>query len=279
MASDDGARPPAWAHRRNRFKEALLDGLPAVAMWVTTRWSGTIEVLGASGADAAFIDLEHVSYGIAEAERLIVSCEAAGISPIVRPSGIDSDDASRILDAGAHGLVFPQVETEEQARLAVSCLRYPPEGVRGWGGAHTRHAVWDGGYSADFFAGRLESAGVYSREYVEKASDAMAIMLVETARGVENIDAIVSVPGVDAVVFGWGDYSVEVGFDVALSRAAAATVYAACRRNGVGVALSPGDEFYPGCFALAGVDSTHMGAALRAAVDRAKTDLQEAARA
>jgi 2-keto-3-deoxy-L-rhamnonate aldolase RhmA len=274
MVSEGGARSPAWAHRRNRFKEALADGRPAVAMWVTTPWIGTIEVLGASGADAAFIDLEHVSYGLAEAERLIVSCEAAGISPIVRPSGIDPDDASRILDAGAHGLIFPQVETEEQARLAVSCLRYAPAGARGWGGAHTRHAVWDGGYSADFFAGRLESAGVYSREYVEKAeSDAIAIMLVETVRGVENIDAIVSVPGVNAVIFGWGDYSVEVGFDAAACRAAAAKVYAACKQKGIGLAVSPGDEFFPGCFAIAGADSMHMSGALRAAVERAKADL------
>jgi 2-keto-3-deoxy-L-rhamnonate aldolase RhmA len=270
---------PAWANRRNRFKEALEHGRPAVAMWVTTQWNGTIEVLGASGADAAFIDLEHVSYGLAEAEHLIVACEAAGISPIVRPSGIDPDDASRILDAGAHGLVFPQVETEEQARLAVSCLRYPPVGVRGWGGAHTRNAVWEGGYAGDFFAGRVESAGVYSREYVEKAEDvSIAVMLVETVRGVENIDAIVSVPGVSTVVFGWGDYSVEVGFDAAACRAAAAAVYAACKRNGVGVALSPGDDFYPGCFTIAGVDSIHMSGAVRAAVDQAKVDVQDAVR-
>jgi 2-keto-3-deoxy-L-rhamnonate aldolase RhmA len=266
--SDDAA----WSRRRNRFKEALADGRPAVAMWVTTTWPGTIEVLGASGADAAFIDLEHVSYGLVEAERLIVSCEAAGISPIVRPPGIDSDTVSPILDAGAHGIVFPQVETEEQAALAVSCLRYAPNGVRGWGGAHTRHAVWEGGYAGDVFAGKATS-GVSSRDYVEKAeADAIAIMLVETVQGVENIDAIAAVPGVGAVVFGWGDYSVAVGFDAAACREASAKVYDACKRNGVGLALSAGDEFYPGCFWLAGVDSLHMGAALRAAV-------QDAARA
>jgi 2-keto-3-deoxy-L-rhamnonate aldolase RhmA len=270
--------PPAWAQRRNRFKEALVEGRPAVAMWVTTPWSGTIEVLGASGADAAFIDLEHVSYGLAEAERLIISCEAAGISPIVRPTGIDPDDASRILDAGAHGIVFPQVETEADAQLGVSCLRYPPAGVRGWGGAHTRHAVWEGEYAGDVFAGKAQSA-VSSRAYVEKAeADTIAIMLVETVQGVENIDAIAAVPGVGAVVFGWGDYSVAVGFDVAACREAGAKVYEACRRNGVGIALSAGDEFYPGCFSIAGVDSLHMGGALRAAVERAKTDVQEAAR-
>jgi 4-hydroxy-2-oxoheptanedioate aldolase len=247
-----------------------------VAMWVTTPWSGTIEVLGTTGADAAFIDLEHVSYGLAEAEHLIVSCEAAGISPIVRCSALS--EVSRILDAGAHGVIFPHIEDAVQAREALATLRYAPAGSRGWGGAHTRHAMWEGGYAADFFSGRVASAGVYSQHYVETAeAGALGVLLVETVHGVESIDEIAAVPDVGAVVFGWGDYAVAVGFDAGRCRSASEAVHAACRRNGVGVSLVAGEEFYPGCFALAGVDSLHMSAALAAAVDRARSDVHAAA--
>lgn len=275
MESEERTAVPAWARRTNRFREALAAGRRAVAMWVTTPWIGVIDVLGAAEVDAAFIDLEHVSYGLEEAEHLIVACEAARVSPVVRPSGIDPDEVARILDAGAQGIIFPQVETVEQAELAVRCLRYPPRGVRGWGGAHTRYAVWGGGYAADFFAGRLPAAGVYCREYVEKAEgDALVVLLVETVAGVERIDHIAAVPGIDAVIFGWGDYSVEVDFDSARCRRAADAVHRACRRRGVGVALAPGEEFYDGCFGLAGVDSMHMSSALTAAVGRTRADLR-----
>lgn len=276
--SDNGDLVPAWQRRVNRFKSVLAEGRPAVAMWLTTSWTGAIDVLGAADADAAFIDLEHVSYGIAEAERLIIACEAAGVSPLVRPASLDGHDVSRILDAGAHGIIFPQIEDADQAAAAVGCLRYAPRGTRGWGGAHTRSAVWQGSYAADFFAGRTASAGVYSAAYVAKAeADALCILLVETARGVENIEAIAAVDGVDAVVFGWGDYSVEAGFDAQRCREAAAAVYEACRHTGVGVALSAGDAFYPGCFVIAGVDSMHMSGALTGAVAQARQGCEAAA--
>ncbi len=240
-------------------------------MWVTAPWMGVIEILGTAGADAALIDLEHVSYDLAEVERLIVSCEASGISPLVRPPGTEVEVVSRLLDAGAHGIVFPQVENAGQAAYGVSCLSHRPHGIRGWGGAHTRHAGWQGGYAGELMASGGAASGVYTRDYVEKArADAAAVILVETVAGVEQIAAIAAVPGIDAVIFGWGDYAVEVEFDGERCREAAARVYGACRRAGLGVALSPGDEPYPGCLVIAGVDTLVMSAALTSAVTRAR---------
>jgi 4-hydroxy-2-oxoheptanedioate aldolase len=274
MPTDGRGVVPAWMTRKNSFKQALSGAQPPITMWVTTSWLGVIETLGAAGADAAIIDLEHVSYGLEEAERLIVSCEAAGISPLVRPPGLEPELISRVLDAGAQGIVFAQVEDAEQAALAISCLRYRPHGIRGWGGAHTRYAGWQGGYAGDLLSsGR--GGGVYTTEYVQKAcDDVVAILLVETVRGVEQIDAIAAVPGVDAVIFGWGDYSVEVGFDGERCRTAAAAVRAACHGQGVGVALTPGEAPYPGCFRIAGVDSLHMSAGLTMAVQAARGEAE-----
>lgn len=261
----------ASAPRPNRFKATLAAGRPALAMWLTTPWSAVPEIVGRAGLDAAFIDLEHVSHGIDEAERLIIACEAAGMSPLIRPARIDPSDISRLLDAGAHGIVFPQVESLEDAELAVRCTRYRPEGLRGWGGAHTRLAGWRGGYAADLFAGARSDPGVYTDEYVRMAHDhAAVVLIVETTRGIERIEEIATVEGVDAIVFGWGDYAVEAGFDREACRHAASAVYATAQKRGIGVALSPGDAFYPGCFILAGVDSLHMSAALVAAVEAAR---------
>ena len=270
MASEDRPAAPAWTIRRNRFQERLRGEQPPVTMWVTTPWTGVIETLGAAGADAAILDLEHVSYGLETAEGLIIACEAAGISPIVRPPGLSSDLVSRVLDAGAQGIVFPQIEDAEQAATAVGCVRYRPSGTRGWGGAHTRWAGWQGGYAGDLLsAGTV--AGVYDPEYVKRShADVVAIMLVETVAGVDQIEQIAAVPGIDAVIFGWGDFSIEVGFDTDRCREAAAAVTEACRRNSVGVALSPGQSAYPGCFTIAGVDSLHMSGAVAAAVARAR---------
>lgn len=258
--------PHPWLDQRNWFKQALRDGRLPVGMWITTPWEGALRILGDAGADAAFIDLEHVSYELETAQRLIIAAEGARISPIVRPAHVDPSVVSRLLDAGAHGIVFPHVESCSDAEAAVASLRYRPKGVRGWGGAHTRFGRWHGGYAGDLYADGGDP-GVYSAEYVRAAEEFPAlVLLVETSEGIERIEEIVSVPGIDAVMFGWGDFAVESGFDQDACTAAALAVHAAAERNGVGVALSRGDRYYRGCFALAGVDSLLMSAALKAAV-------------
>jgi 4-hydroxy-2-oxoheptanedioate aldolase len=255
--------------RANRFKDALRTDSRPVALWVTTPWEGAMTILGDAGADAALIDLEHVSYGVETAERLIIAAEAAGISPLVRPA-LGEHEVSRLLDAGAHGIVFPQVETRDDADRAVASTRYRPRGTRGWGGAHTRSARWRGGYAGDVYTAGGET-GVYNAAYVEDAETFPAVvLLVETATGVQNVDSIASVPGVDALMFGWGDFAVECGFDEEECRTAAAAARSAALRAEIGIALGPDEEAAPGSFVVAGVDSLIMSAALAGALGRAR---------
>lgn len=259
------------AGRGNPLKEAMERGGVPIVLWLTTPWPSVAEIAGAAGADGVLIDLEHVSHGVQEAEHAIRAADVAGISAIVRTPSIDPATVSRILDAGAHGVIFPHVDTAADAELAVRCCRYPPRGARGWGGAHTRYARWQGGYARDYFSGEREGHGVYSPEYIAGADGGILnVMLIETVRGVENVDAIVSTEGVDAAVFGWGDYAVEVGFDQDRCRAASAAVNAACRRHGVGLGLSAGDDAYPGCFVIAGIDSLILSAGIEAAIAKAR---------
>lgn len=245
-------------------------------MWVTLASPEIPEMLGTTPLDGIIVDLEHSSYGLSEVEGSIRASDAAGITALVRPPSADPALVTRLLDAGAYGIVFPMIESGRDAAMAVSCMRYQPRGKRGWGGAHTRHARWQGRYAGSQpRPGSADAArSIYSREYVDKAeADLLTILIVETDAGVMAVDEILAVEGVDAVIFGWGDYSLQTGFDWPRSREAASRVFDACRSAGVGCALTPGselgDSFFRGCFYVVGIDSLIISAALALAVENA----------
>jgi 2-keto-3-deoxy-L-rhamnonate aldolase RhmA len=266
---------PYWQTRKNTFKERIRTE-PAVAMWLTVPWPPLAEIVGAAGADATFIDLEHTTMTLETAEALIIASEAAGVTPIARPAGIDAHTSSKLLDAGAMGLIFANIRTGAQAAEAIAGTLYPPAGTRGWGGSHTRYAMWEGGAAAtQLRESDPAKRGVYSPQYVEKATnDILRVFIVESVEGVENIDDILAVEHLDAVLFGWADYAADVGFDVEACQAAADLVYRKCRERGVGISVSIGQAgetgWYPGSFYIAGIDCLLMSAALTNSVQQAK---------
>jgi 2-keto-3-deoxy-L-rhamnonate aldolase RhmA len=253
-----------WNRKRNLLKAKIEAGSPALAMWVTIPWPPLLEIIGAAGLDAAFIDLEHASFG-----------------PLVRPSAIDPAEVGRILDAGAQGIAFPRVTDANDADLARRCLRYAPEGVRGWGGAHTRYAMWQGTSAAmALHATTLEGKGVYSSEYVNKAADhLLSVFIIESRHGVQNLAEILDAGQPDLVTFGWGDYSVEVGFDLAACEEAASRVYDVCKSREIGVSIAVGQSgpttFYPGCFGVVGIDALLVSSALDSAIASAAAAYHE----
>jgi 4-hydroxy-2-oxoheptanedioate aldolase len=258
-----------WTRNENRFKRLLQAGEPAVAMWVNLPWLGIPEILGSAGCDAALIDMEHTTNSIGEVQNMIIACTAAGITPFYRPAGIDTANVARALDAGAQGIIFANISAREQAERAVACCKWPPAGDRPWGGAHTRQALWDGKPAA---AALLESEprrrGAHSREYVDAINnEVLVVLMIESPEGVENVNEILSVPGVDAIRFGWADYSANVGFEIEQCQKAADLVYEACRSRGVGYSFTLGQagqrEHYPGCWYAAGLDTLIFASALR----------------
>lgn len=260
---------PMRREQQNRFVQEVNGGLRPTAMWVTIPWSGVPEILGAYGVTAAFIDLQHVSHGLNDVQSLILASEVAGVTPLVRPTGTDREEVTRILDAGAHGVIFPEICTVEMAAAAVATMRFPPIGSRGWGGAHTRFATWSGGMAlAELTQSADETYSVHNQEFLATAGkNLVCIVIVESTEGVENIEGIAKVQGIDGVVFGWGDFSVEVGFDVNQTREAADHVYQTCRQAGIGVAIPPGSASnaaaYRGCFSIVGVDSLLLSSGIR----------------
>ena len=263
---------PVWRRRSNRFKGLLDEGDSALALWVTIPWPSAVEIAGAWGVDAALIDMEHTTMSLESAERMIVAAELAGVTPVVRPPGVDAVLVGRLLDAGAQGVLFPRIEDGAEAAAARKSLRHAPDGTRGWGGAHTRHAMWQG---ESAIGGRLPAdRGVYTSEYIDKArSDLVSLFLVETVRGVENIEEILDLGKPDAVDFGRGDFSAEVGFDDDACDEAFESVLRACRARGIGINVAPCQAarlHYPGCYSVIGLDALLLSRGIRAAVDEAR---------
>ena len=232
-------------------------------MWITLPSTEVVEMAGALGLDCVVIDMEHGSTGLERAQQLITAAQGAGMTALVRVEAPDAD-VGRVLDLGAEGIVFPRVQSTQQAKQAAAAMSFPPGGTRGWSGAHARSVRWTGTTTSGASDPRL-----LSPEYLAAANASLArIYMIEDEQGVAEIDGILDEGKPDGIIFGWGDLTVTVGFDDERVQAARARVLEACRRRGVGVAISvvpaDGTPFYPGCFYSAGVDSTVMSSALLA---------------
>jgi 2-keto-3-deoxy-L-rhamnonate aldolase RhmA len=252
-------RDPLWP-RPSELQKALSAGRDdQLVLWIALDSPSVIEIAGVAGIDAVIIDLEHSAFGLQAAEAMAIAAERAGMTVLARPGGGDLSQVTRLLDLGVSGIVFPMIESPAQAAAARSALRYPPSGTRGWGGSHVRRVRWTG------------PEALRTADYLRAANECLlSIFLIETPAGAEAIEEILDAGKPDAVIFGWGDFGVAAGFDPATARTAAEHVYRACRARDIGVARDPATQlapdFYPGCFTVAGVDSTLISAALQSQV-------------
>lgn len=175
------------------FRARLRGGEKLLGTMVTLASGASAEVLASLGFDWLFVDGEH---GPLEARELTEILQAVGdkTACIVRVPEAAEVPIKRALDLGAHGIIVPQVNTAEQAADVVRWARYAPEGSRGVGLA------------------RAHGYGLKFREYLTAANREIAVVVqAEHARAVDNIDAIVRVPGVDAVLLGPYDLSASLG--------------------------------------------------------------------
>ena len=175
------------------FRARLKRGDKLLGTMVTLANAASAEVLASLGFDWLFIDGEH---GPLETRELAEILQAVGdrTACIVRVPEAAEVPIKKALDLGAHGIIVPQVNTAKQAASIVRWARYAPEGARGVGLA------------------RAQGYGVRFREYLSTANrDIAVIVQAEHAHAVENIDAIVRTPGVDAVLLGPYDLSASLG--------------------------------------------------------------------
>ncbi|EXJ77857.1 hypothetical protein A1O3_09016 [Capronia epimyces CBS 606.96] len=172
----------------------------------------------AAGYDSVFIDLEHSIFSVTDVSRLCSASLLAGITPFVRvPRQCGPGFVQRILDGGAMGVIFPHVSTVEEAQQMVFCTKFPPRGNRSLTAALPQ-----------FDFQRIAATQVIQQL---DADGSTVFILVETRKCLDNLDAIAAVPGVDVLLLGANDLSLELGilgewdhhlFDSALGAVAAA---------------------------------------------------------
>jgi 4-hydroxy-2-oxoheptanedioate aldolase len=207
---------------KNLARERLDTG--ELALGVGLRQARTVDtaaIMKACGYDWLFLDLEHNSMDLDTAVQISVAALAAGIAPIARVPAGQHWLATRILDGGGLGIVMPHVDTVAEAREITDRLRYPPRGHRS-------------------IAGGLPHFGYapVSTAEATAAIDAatLVVVMLETPKAIENAAAIAAVPGIDALLIGTSDLSIELGipgqFEDQRIVAAYRTVVEACSSHG-----------------------------------------------
>ena len=172
--------------RPNPVRQKLRAGGTAYGIMAAEFFTpGFCQIAGDAGAEFVIFDMEHGGVGIDVLKAQIAFARGTGISPFVRVPGLAYHLIAPVLDAGAMGIMVPMIETREQAENLARWCRYSPEGVRGLG----------------FGAGHDDYRGGNIVEAMGLENDrTLVIALIETAAGIANADAILSVPGIDV---GW----------------------------------------------------------------------------
>lgn len=153
------------------------------------------EIVGRAGFDCVVLDAEHGPFTVADLDRLVRAADAGGAASIVRVAPGELRLAAAALDCGAAGVQLSSVESAEQATEAVRAMRYPPAGTRGVS-YYTRGAAYTTGDRDE-----LTEAG---------RRGPLVIAQIESLAGLEQVEGIVAVDGVDALFFGPTDYGVDV---------------------------------------------------------------------
>lgn len=180
----------------NSFKARLKAGDRLIGCWMTMADIYSAEILGTAGFDWIVVDGEHAPNDIRSMRDQLIALEASETHPVVRVPIGETRLIKQVLDVGAQTVLVPMVETAQQAKDLVRACRYPPEGTRGVGASAAR-------------ASRFAAIA----DYVATADDQICLLVqVENLTGIENLDEILAVDGVDGVFIGPADLSTDMGY-------------------------------------------------------------------
>ena len=180
--------------RENTILTKLRAGQTIINGWLSSNGSFTAEAMGYVGFDCVTIDLQHGLIGIDTALPLFQALSITNTIPIARPMWNDPAQIMRLLDSGAYGIISPLISTVDDAAKLVSACLYPPRGTRSYGPAR-----------AIMYAGA-------DNYYPEVDSQILKLAMIETLAGLENLDQILQVEGLDGVYIGPNDLSLAMGY-------------------------------------------------------------------
>jgi len=180
------------------LKKAIREGRILCGMSVSTPVPSFLEIVGRSGFDFVYIDIEHSTISLESLPSMVMASELSGMATLVRVPENDATWVRKVLEVGADGVIVPHVNTREEAEMAVRSARFPPEGIRGFG-ALVR--------SSGFNLPQMSMS-----EYTRRSNEGVTVVAqIEEREAVENIEEITGVEGVDAVLLGPSDLSLSLG--------------------------------------------------------------------
>jgi 4-hydroxy-2-oxoheptanedioate aldolase len=179
----------------NPLRRALAEGRPTLGYLVSMPSVQMVQALARTGVDWLMLDTEHAPVSIESVAAMVAATGGTPAIPLVRVPGVRPELVKPALDCGAIGIVFPQVATREEAEATVRAVRYAPAGERGYGPTYAA-LRW----------------GVSNLDYLRAANDAVLnVVLIESLAGVEALDDILKVDGLDVVAIARGDLSQNLG--------------------------------------------------------------------
>lgn len=185
----------------NRFKKAIRENRQQIGLWSTLSTALAAEVVAGAGFDWLLLDTEHSPADVLSVlSQLQALSGYSEVTAIVRPASNDSVLIKRFLDIGAQSLLIPHVQTADEAAAAVAAVRYPPKGIRG--------------------VSALTRATQFGRvgDYASRASDEICLLVqIETRKGLDALEEIAAVDGVDGIFIGPGDLAASLGHIGALN--------------------------------------------------------------
>lgn len=213
----------------NPLTVAWRTGRATFGIWCMIPSSISTEMTAGLGFDYVCIDLQHGGISYSEAVPMLQAARAAGVPAVARVQYNDPGEIMKMLDAGALGVIVPLVNNAEEAARAVEACRYPPVGNRSYGPLR-----------ASLVTGSRDPADL---------GQVVCLVMIETAEGLANVDAIASTPGLDGIYVGPSDLSLALGLDPGYERPerehidAIESIRAACKQHGIiaGIQCGGGD--------------------------------------
>lgn len=183
-----------FSHKPSPLKASLRSNKLTIGSWLTIPHQSIVEIMSSAGFEWLTIDIEHSAIDFQTTQNLIGHIQANNMEALVRVSKNDEVIIKRVMDAGANGIIVPMVKTADEAREAVSYLKYPPFGKRGVGLSRAQH------YGTGFQS---------YQKWVDEES--IVIIQIEHIESVKNLAEILDVEGVDGIIVGPYDLSASMG--------------------------------------------------------------------
>ncbi|QIN81489.1 2,4-dihydroxyhept-2-ene-1,7-dioic acid aldolase [Rubrobacter tropicus] len=242
--------------RENRVRSIWEGGGVVLNGWLHVPSSFSAEVMAHAGYDSLTIDLQHGPPDMGSVIPMLQAISTTDVVPFARVNWNDPGTIMKLLDAGCYGIICPMIEGREDAEAFVGACRYPPEGYRSYGP-----------FRANLYGGP---------DYAANANEAVVtVAMIETREALEDLEGILSVPGLDAVFVGPSDLGQALGHGPGMDREepevveAIVRVVGAARDKGLAAGIFTGSTGYAGRMIEAGFNFVNVSSDVRFLADGA----------